>query len=108
MAIDPRTGFQTTPTRADDLPRPSPDQPIPDETLDLPANDGLGMARVEERRPTFWFPLALLILPTFWFPLALLILMLAGAGYYYFFGPHNGPTVRADSSAVTKSKPRPN
>ena len=63
--------------------------------LDRPANDELGMADVEERRPTFWFPLTLLIL------------MLLGAGYD-FVGPHDSPTVRADSGAVTKSEPRPN
>jgi hypothetical protein len=77
------------------LPRRRPDQSIPDDTGDMPANDELGLADVEQRRSTFWFPLALLIL------------ILAGAGYY-FFDPHNSPTVRADTGGVTKSEPRPN
>ena len=97
MAIDPRTGFQTVPTRGDELPRRRPDQLIPDDTLDRPGNDELGMAdvNVAERRPNFWLPLALFIL------------MLLGAGYY-FFGPHNSPTVRADSGAMTKFEPSSN
>ena len=46
MATDPRTGFQTTPTRPDDMPR-RPDEPIP--SVDRPANDELGMAEDERK-----------------------------------------------------------
>ena len=98
MAIDPRSfptfPFPTIPN--DDLPRRRPDQPIPDETLDRPAVDELGMAEdIEERRPMFWLPIAIAI--------ALFI----GVAYY-FFGPHSAPSVRADAGVVTKSEPSPN
>ena len=73
-----------------------PDEPIPDDTLDRPAVDELGMAEdIDERRPVFWLPIAIAI--------ALLI----GVAYY-FFGPHTGPKARADAGAVTKSEPSPN
>ena len=99
MAIDPRSvsdllrfrPFQMTTFRGGGQISRSPD-----ETLDRPAVDELGMAEdIEERRPMFWLPIAIAI--------ALFI----GVAYY-FFGPHSAPSVRADAGVVTKSEPSPN
>jgi hypothetical protein len=76
MATDPRTGFQTTPSRPDDLPRRR-DEPIP--PMDRPANDELSMAEdVEERKAMFWLPIAIAF-----------VLMLAIG--FYFYGPYLAP-----------------
>jgi hypothetical protein len=97
MAIDPRSGFPTVPFPTD-LPRRRPDQPIPDDILDRPAVDELGMAEdIDQRSPMFWLPIAITIA----------IALLIGVAYY-FFGPHTGPNVPADAGAVTKIEPRPN
>ena len=97
MAIDPRSGFPTFPFPTD-LPRRRPDQPIPDDTLDRPAVDELGMAEdIDERSPIFWLPIATMIA----------IALLIGVAFY-FFGPHTGPNVRAEAGAITKIEPSPN
>ena len=44
-----------------------------------------------------------------WLPIALVVVLLVGIGYY-LYGPTSttGPSMRADSGAVTKSEPSPN
>jgi hypothetical protein len=65
-----------------------------DPIMSDPANDRV---ELENARPNMWVPIALL---------AALIL---GIGYFLLPGDTAGPAnVRADSGAVTQSKPSPN
>jgi hypothetical protein len=75
MVTDPSLIDPPMPPRRE-LPRHQSDQPIPPE--EHPANAEIGLpADLEERRPTFWFPIAVAV-----------VLML-GIGYY-FYGPYFG------------------
>jgi len=44
-----------------------------------------------------------------WLPIALVVVLLVGIGYYFYGHTWTtGPSMRADSGAVTKSEPSPN
>ena len=69
MTTDPRTGFQTTPSRPDGLPR-RPDEPLLDRREEV-----VEIARDAESQS-----------PSSWLPVAVAFAVLAGV-VYYFFGP---------------------